>query len=504
MLDALREKPEWSDAERGDLLDRLVERFSADDLVEAVQARLVDLSGGDAQVMLRLVESFPRPGLLRALAEAVDAQPDLALERAWEALSVLDGAGLLEEYPALAERWEELEEALDDVGSAEQLIEHLEEDPEGIWLALQGLAAVERDIRPEIVAGLGRGNMGPGLVEFLRILAYSYDPATRGIAVGMLTAEDAANEPGRLRALVDLAQHHPDAAVAGAVRRRIAEIGSRSGEAGSETRLDHPAPRIVRSLVSAIDGRGRASIALAAVRGAQRVTSAFLCDIETGVREVFGDVSPESSDADATFDEFAGRVDCEVIDGAHALALGLLSGCLTLCAPDTPPALRYWIEATAGPELRPQPFPAEFPGWDPIQIPSGEMPRRAEAILDACPGWIDASALTYELAEEIQLREGNVQPNSRRDEGAYRFLFEHRLRRQLERYRRMLLWMAWFWRSSGDEDLGRSALALAWQLSDAQHVVPGHPFTVALATRSLAGAQADLKRGIDPRGRRDR
>ena len=60
---------------------------------------------------------------------------------------------------------------------------------------------------------------------------------------------------------------------------------------------------------------------------------------------------------------------------------------------------------------------------------------------------------------------------------------EDRLQGQLELFRRMQLWMASFWQSSGDHDLGRSALALSCQLSDAQHAVPGHPFTVALTTR---------------------
>ena len=59
--------------------------------------------------------------------------------------------------------------------------------------------------------------------------------------------------------------------------------------------------------------------------------------------------------------------------------------------------------------------------------------------------------------------------------------------------------MASFWQAAEANELGRSAYALAWQLSDAQHAVPGHPFTVALATRSLTAAQADLRLGIDPR-----
>jgi hypothetical protein len=172
-----------------------------------------------------------------------------------------------------------------------------------------------------------------------------------------------------------------------------------------------------------------------------------------------------------------------------------------LCGPETPPALRYWLEQTTPAGFRPLPFPAPFPGWDPSSLPPDEMPARVRAVLEACPTWFDDSALTYEMAEEIALREGDAMPmpDPRRDAGAYRYLFEHRLQRQLELYRRMLYWMASFWQASGQLELGRSALALAWQLSDAQHEVPGHPFTVALITRSLEIAQTRLRQGLDPR-----
>jgi len=109
--------------------------------------------------------------------------------------------------------------------------------------------------------------------------------------------------------------------------------------------------------------------------------------------------------------------------------------------------------------------------------------------------------LTHDLAEEILLRDRERPPDPRRDAGAYRYLFEHQIRGQLELYRRMLYWMASFWQATGDHELGRSALALATQLSDEQHAVPGHPFTVALTTRSLAAALANLRDGEDPRRR---
>ena len=106
------------------------------------------------------------------------------------------------------------------------------------------------------------------------------------------------------------------------------------------------------------------------------------------------------------------------------------------------------------------------------------------------------------MAEEILLREGDSPPEPRRDAGAYRYLFEHHLRGQLELYRRMLLWMASFWQAAGDPERGRSALALAVQLADEQHAVAGHPFTVALTSRSLAAAQVRLRAGLDPRQKR--
>ena len=173
---------------------------------------------------------------------------------------------------------------------------------------------------------------------------------------------------------------------------------------------------------------------------------------------------------------------------------------MLLCGRETPPTLRYWLEAAVQPGFRPLPFPAPFPGWDPASLPFDEMSARSRAVLAACPSWLDDSALTYEIAEEVLLREGDsISPDPRRDAGAYRYLFEHRLLGQLELYRRMLFWMASFWQAAGEDDLGHSALALAVQLSDAQHSVPSHPFTVELTTRSLAAAWTNLKGGIDPR-----
>ncbi len=229
------------------------------------------------------------------------------------------------------------------------------------------------------------------------------------------------------------------------------------------------------------------------------MTAAFLCDVRQGVRGAIGQVSRDRGDVDALFGEVAGQPDRDCIEGASELALDLLAGGLLLCGPETSPALRYWLERTVGPRFRPRPVPVPFPGWDPSSVPFDETPECARTVLAALPTWLDTSRLTYDLAEETVLREGNSAPDPRRDAGAYRYLFEHRLVGQLELYRRMLFWMASFWEAAGDPHRGTSALALAWQLSDPQHVVPAHPFTVTLTTRSLAAAQANLRNGIDPR-----
>jgi len=163
--------------------------------------------------------------------------------------------------------------------------------------------------------------------------------------------------------------------------------------------------------------------------------------------------------------------------------------------------LRYWIERTAGPDFRPRPFVGLFGDERLAEHALDMLAEAAWSILEACPDWLDRSALTYDLAEEIALRSVEAPPDPRRDAGAFRYLFEHRLVGRLEHYRRMLLWMASFWHASGEPDLAQSALALAWQLSDPQHAVPGHPFAVALTTRSLLGAQADLREGRGPRPR---
>jgi hypothetical protein len=498
LLDALRAHPEWDERRRDDALDELVARFPAERLVAAVRPRLRDLGGPDAESLLRLVEANATQELLRELAEALAIQPGLAPELAWQALALLDDAGLLEAFPELLERWDELNEALDEEGSLDELVEQLERDPDDAWLAVQGLEAVEPEVRAEIVAGLVRAPLGPGLIEFLRLLCFVPDDATRSAALDALAAREAL-DPRLEAAWSSIAAEHPDREVVARARLRL---GRRDHRGGMEIAVfaggDGGRPQLLRSLVTALDGSGQGSIVLSSSLGSSRVTAAFLCDVRQGICDVVGREAGDSPQADADFHELMPPPGIDALD-APGLALGLLAGSLLLCGPRTTADLRRWLEKTAGPDLAPGPLVAPLPGWDPQSLPFAEMPDRSEAVLSSCPSWVDDSDLTYELAEELLLRSGGAPPDPRRDTGAYRFLFERRLHGRLELFRRMLLWMASFWEAAGDEELGKSALALAWQLSDAQHAVPSHPFTVALTTRSLAAAQATLRLGADAR-----
>ncbi len=106
---------------------------------------------------------------------------------------------------------------------------------------------------------------------------------------------------------------------------------------------------------------------------------------------------------------------------------------------------------------------------------------------------------TYELAEERLLREQESSADPVSDRGAIRFLFEHRLRDRLELDRRMLYWMAAFWRASGREPLSLAAAEMARQLADPAQAVPAQPFVASLAAKSLRTALENLHHGIDLR-----
>lgn len=497
ILDALRDHPDWDEGKRAEALEQLIAGFPANRLLNEARGRLDNLGGGDGEAVLRLIEAFGDRESLVDLAKALATQPDLPPERAWDALTVLQGSGLVEADPRLAERWEELDElAAEEPDDALGELAAQLEGEDGVWIALQGLGAIEPAVRAEIVAGLAQQPAGRGLADLLRYLAFAHDPATRAAALDALAAH-VADDPAISEAWEAIAARHPDPEVAARARRWLGAGGS---EAIAPRHVVHqPAPRLARCLITALDGRGRGEIVLVAEDRGDWVAAAFTGDVLQGIVDVTGHVGRDREAAEGLLAESAARPERDAVEDAPALALGLLAGCLMLTGASAPPALSYWIERTLGPEFRPRSFPASIAGFDPGSIGPVEIPERARAVLDSCRDWVDDSPLTFELAEELLLRERGRPPDPKRDSGAFRFLFEHRLQHRLELDRRMLHWMAAFWTASGASELGRSALALAWQLADPQHAVPGHPFLAELARRSLVAAQDGLRAGIDPR-----
>ncbi len=498
LLDRLRDLAEREDSHNEEILERLVVRFPAERLREALTGRLNDLQGPHGAVVLRLLEAYATDDLLSELADSLEAHSEeLPPERLWEAMELLQGTGLIDDRPELAALWDELNDLLD-AGDAPiaELATQLEDDPDSVWTALEGLKTVEPDVRAEIIAGLANQPAGPGLLEFFRLLALGPDATTRSAAVEALLTLDLAR-PVVTEVLERLANEHPDPSVGRRVAARLGEpIGSVSRAPGA---LLVAHPRLLGSRVTTLDARGRGVIALLTENRGELVGAAFLCDVLAGVVDVSGLIGRDLAETRQVLLESVGT-SLAFVDDDHALALGLLAGNLTLIGPSTSPALPYWLERTAGAVFRPRPFALEPLGanWDPEALAFDEVRARALDVLDACPGWVDDSDLTYEIAEELLLREGDAPPDPIRDSGAYRFLFEGRRPARLELDLRMLSWMSAFWLSSVEADRALSAATMAWQLSDAQHVVPGHPYIVELTTRSLSDGAGQPETGHRP------
>lgn len=355
-----------------------------------------------------------------------------------------------------------------------EIIERLEEDPDECWPAYESLAVLDEEIRAQVVEALAPYGDRPGVGDLLRLLLSFDDPDRRSAAIQEpVSPTGAAGLPA-----------------------------IRTGPEGHAPALDElrRSTRITRSLVTALDGDGRGTIILSAFDRGSRHTAAFQCDVRRGILDVVGEVEQEHPSAGRMIDEWISQADgVDHATDVPELAIRLLEGCWLLCSPDAPDEVRAWLDATLGSADLPAGLAATLPGPSLPPIPDRELIVWADRILDACPTWLDRSALTFELAEEIALREGCATPDPIRDAGAYRYLFEHLLIDRLELYSRMLLWMAWFWHALGRPDLSRPAFVLAAQLTDEQYAVPSHPFTVALTTRSLLGAQTDSL----PGGRRD-
>jgi hypothetical protein len=379
----------------------------------------------------------------------------------------------------------------------EEIVARLEADPDERWPAIESLSAVDDEARLEVIAALAAYRERPAIRDLLGLLSSAGDPAVRAAADRVLSGD---RDPAAIGGPACGNGDGQPGAVCPASEASLPMIPAERERRDLAGQRDHPAARIVRSLVTAIDGEGRATVVLSAGDGGYRRTAAFRTDVRRGILDVAGEVEREQPSAGRLVDECADQADGQGVLDAPELAVRLLEGCLLLGGPQIPAPVRAWLEATVGPETLGFGLATDLPGPEFEGLPDEELSMRADLVLDACPGWLDRSPLTFEMAAEIALREGDARPDPVRDAGAYRYLFEHRLIDRLELFARMLLWMGWVWRASGRLELSRSAFAFAGQLSDEQYAVPSHPFTVALSTRSLRAAQDVLLRGNPAEG----
>ncbi len=379
--------------------------------------------------------------------------------------------------------------------SLEELVAQLEHDPGECRRACEGLESVDVETRISIIQGLAGISRGTGVIRLLELLAASESAETREAALAGLKNLDG-GEDRVLRDSSVAAERWDDPGAGHA--QGVLELALDSSR---EIVLvgDPDRPRLVNCLVTAVDGMGRGTVAISATRQTERCTAMFLCDVERGITDAIGQIEAESRGAGALLEVAKARAGGLGIEGIPEFALRLLAGSLSLSGPATARPVREWLERTLGRGFEPRPLPAPTAEWSLEPAGSWDLRLRADEVLRACPTWLDRSPLTFELAEEVSLREGPVAVDPRRDSGAFRFLFEHRIIHRLELYRRMLLWMHWFWRCAGELELAGSARLLAWQLSDEQFAVPSHPFTVALTARSLDAARERLGTEDDPR-----
>ncbi len=284
---------------------------------------------------------------------------------------------MIDQYPALLERWDDLNEAIDE-GSLGDLAAQIAEEPDGPWLALQGLGAVEPEVRAEIIAGLAEQGEGPGVVEFLRLLAFAHEPATRWAALDALE-ERPDDDPDVADTWRAIALAHPDPGI-------VERASSHLAQGGPALPALREPPKLVRSLVTAVDGEGRATIVLAARDGERWTGAAFLCHGLAGVVDVAGQEGIGDEGLHEAFAALHERTDIDAIEGVAQLARGLLAGSLSLSGPRTTPALRYWVERVAGRDFKAAPGLGLVLGdWDPFEVRLDEMAARARDVLLACP-----------------------------------------------------------------------------------------------------------------------
>lgn len=487
----------FADAEA--LLERAVERlvtaFPEAELRRAVEPRLRDLARPDAPALLRVVETLADAELLGELGRALLDQPRLAPERAWEALTLLRDHDVLDRFPDLEELLRDIEDLVEEGGDlVARLVEQIDDEPDGKWLALRLLEDLDSDERGELLRELVERFPTPGALDLLRLSMFSADADT--VAAARDALESIPDDIPGLRAVwLGLHTEHWDEGIVRLAESRLRrdhhppEMILRRDESNVATGRESPLrePEFVDGGVTSINGEGIARILLVSGRDGERFAAAFTCDVTRGIVDAEGVAGVE---AVAKFRAaFLAQADRDVAADARELAEALLAGGLLLDPGLALDRAGDWLRRLTGPGFRPRPFSRGFPQLDLPPRDPLRLAGMARAILAACPSWLDRSPATVRLADELALRGGSgsqssAEPgagaapaaNPARDAALFRLLFEKSFLPRLETCRRMLYWMSAFWNQLGETKLAEAALIHARRLSDPQNAVSGDPF----------------------------
>ena len=248
--------------------------------------------------------------------------------------------------------------------------------PTECWHAMEGLALVEPEVRVAIIAELSRHQQNSGTSSLLHLLCSVRDPATRlaaRAALGFETAETTG--------LQWFGKSRRGSHVFRKRRRRLGVYRcrwTRSSRSRIRGCLHLLGCGLVGCLVTPVNGRGCGSIAVSASQRGQRRTAAFLCDVRRGIRDVVGDVEPESPGAGRLIDELSEQVGEVCVRDVPELAVGLLAGSLMIVWQSRcPRPCATGLPGSWGRTSNLRDFPRSIPGWPTPSISSDEMPTRA-------------------------------------------------------------------------------------------------------------------------------
>ena len=253
-----------------------------------------------------------------------------------------------------------------------EIADQLESDPQECWQALESLATVEPDLRLSIIDELSGLGARPAP---RRCFACCRRHATRRHA--LRPARPSSEWMATAGLPLPLASVPPSTL-------ENQETGSGRCDAAGERSLllpvvpDRSRPRLVRCLVTPLDGLGRGSLVVSVNQADQRRTAAFLCDVRLGIRDVVGEVEPESPRAGGLIDALDQQPEAGCVRDVPELALGLLAGSLMLCWHGRRPAgARLARTVRSGPGFSRRASPRQFPAWTLASVPQAEMPGRA-------------------------------------------------------------------------------------------------------------------------------